>query len=66
MEAVVKTMLSLEAFMYFNQGPDSGASQPHKHMQLIPFTSLVNKVLPVEQVALKQYSMDGCKMFRLQ
>jgi hypothetical protein len=34
-------------------------------MQLIPFASLVNKVLPVEQVALKQYEMDGCRMFKV-
>ena len=65
LEAVVKTMLSLDAFMYFNQGPHSGASQPHKHMQLIPFASLVGKTLPVEQTALKQYETDRCRMFRV-
>lgn len=53
--AVVKVMLSLNAFMYFNQGKNSGASQPHKHMQLIPFESMQTKNLPVEQVALQQY-----------
>lgn len=64
-EAVVKTMLSLDAFMYFNQGPNSGASQPHKHMQLIPFASLSGGALPVEQAALKQYEADKCRMFRI-
>ena len=63
--AVVKTMLSLNAFMYFNKGPKSGASQPHKHMQLIPFESIETKNLPVEQVALKQFATERSKLFRL-
>lgn len=58
-------MLSLDAFMYFNQGPDSGASQPHKHMQVIPFASIEGGALPVEQAALKQYEAEQCRMFKL-
>lgn len=58
-------MLSLNAFMYFNQGKNSGASQPHKHMQLIPFESMQTKNLPVEQVALQQYESQRQKLFTL-
>lgn len=63
--AVVKTMLSLNAFMYFNKGSKSGASQPHKHMQLIPFESMYTKNLPVEEVALKQYESERLRLFQL-
>ena len=42
------TCRSLDAMLYFNCGFLSGASIPHKHMQLIPYASLFNSLLPVE------------------
>lgn len=58
-------MLSIDGFMYFNHGSNSGASQPHKHMQLIPFESMHTRNLPVEQIALKQYANERSRFFRL-
>ena len=46
------TCKALDAMLYFNCGFLSGASIPHKHMQLIPYSSLYNSVLPVEEAAL--------------
>ena len=51
MSALV-TCRSLDAMLYFNCGFLSGASIPHKHMQLIPYSSLYNSLLPVEEAAL--------------
>jgi len=32
-----KVMRALNGFCFYNSGPFSGASQPHKHMQIMPF-----------------------------
>jgi ATP adenylyltransferase/5',5'''-P-1,P-4-tetraphosphate phosphorylase II len=37
--------------MYFNCGFNSGASVPHKHMQVIPYASLFGGTLPFEEAA---------------
>ena len=40
-QAALLTMKVLEdAFMYFNSGPIAGASQNHKHMQVVPLKYL--------------------------
>jgi ATP adenylyltransferase len=44
-------MASMNAFMFFNSGFNSGASIMHKHMQIIPYSS-IEGVVPVEQAAL--------------
>ncbi len=49
--------------MYFNCGFLSGASIPHKHMQLIPYSSLYGSLLPVENAALTIEGKE--KMFHL-
>ena len=36
-----------EAFMYYNSGEVAGASQDHKHMQVIPVQSLPNSKIPI-------------------
>ena len=36
-----------DSFMYYNSGPTAGASQDHKHMQVIPIQSLPNKKIPI-------------------
>jgi len=33
-------MASMNAFMFFNSGFNSGASIMHKHMQIIPYQSM--------------------------
>jgi len=55
------TCRALDAMMFFNCGFLSGASIPHKHIQLIPYRSLYNELLSVEQAALA-YEERG-KMF---
>lgn len=35
--ASFKVMRSLEGFSFYNSGPQSGASQAHKHVQIIPY-----------------------------
>lgn len=37
--AVAKTMKALDGFAFFNCGPNSGYSVPHKHIQVLPFRS---------------------------
>ncbi|KAF2218951.1 HIT-like domain-containing protein [Elsinoe ampelina] len=36
-------------FAFFNSGPDSGASQPHRHLQFVPFEDMQRDV-PEDQV----------------
>jgi len=57
--AAALVIAELQAFMFFNCGPDSGMSVPHKHMQLIPYESLGGK-LPIEEAyfARKAYWKD--------
>ncbi|KAJ0411875.1 hypothetical protein ATCC90586_005970 [Pythium insidiosum] len=40
LRAVWTSMHALDAFAFFNCGYESGASQPHKHMQLISYSSV--------------------------
>lgn len=65
------TMRSLNAFMFFNSGFNSGASIMHKHMQIIPYDSMeadgISTFIPVEQEALayiKQNQVQS-RMFTL-
>ena len=39
-KATCIAMVSLNAFMFFNSGFNSGASIMHKHMQVIPYSSM--------------------------
>jgi ATP adenylyltransferase/5',5'''-P-1,P-4-tetraphosphate phosphorylase II len=47
-------MASMNAFMFFNSGFNSGASIMHKHMQIIPYSSMGSEggLVPVEEAAL--------------
>ena len=72
-KASIITMVSLNAFMFFNQGFNSGASIMHKHMQVIPYDSMhpsydgVKQFIPVEQAALIHVKSAGVssRMFML-
>jgi len=50
-EASLMAMRSLDAFMFYNSGFQSGASILHKHLQVIPYASLQSGLLPVEAAA---------------
>jgi len=39
-KAALTIMKALNGFMFFNCGYNSGASIPHKHMQVIPYDSM--------------------------
>jgi ATP adenylyltransferase len=63
-KAVAITMVSLNAFMFFNSGYNSGASIMHKHMQVIPYQSMgsAGGLVPVEESALqyvKNNNLEG-------
>jgi ATP adenylyltransferase/5',5'''-P-1,P-4-tetraphosphate phosphorylase II len=45
-------MKAIDGFIYFNSGVNSGASVPHKHMQVIPYKSIKENCLPVEEEAI--------------
>ena len=50
--ATLLTMQGLKGFAYFNSGIESGASVPHKHMQVIPYKSITNASLPIMNLDL--------------
>ena len=62
--SAILTCKALDAMLYFNCGFLSGASIPHKHMQLIPYSSLHMSLLPVEQAALS-FDHKGEQLFHL-
>jgi len=47
-EASLKIMKAMDCFIFFNGGPDAGASQEHKHLQAIPYSSFPNQTLPLD------------------
>ena len=49
-EATCITMKTLdESFAYFNSGHKAGASQPHKHIQVIPLTHVPGQRIPIDE-----------------
>lgn len=44
----LKLMKDINGFAFYNSGPNSGHSQPHKHLQLIPFISFPH--VPIEPI----------------
>jgi ATP adenylyltransferase/5',5'''-P-1,P-4-tetraphosphate phosphorylase II len=49
--------------MFYNGGLNAGASQKHKHMQIIPYESFFKNSVPIES-AIKSYQHDD-PFFRL-
>jgi ATP adenylyltransferase len=45
--AILHCLLEIDGFVFFNCGPDSGASQPHKHIQVLPQPLVPNRTLPL-------------------
>lgn len=53
-EAVCIAMKSLdEAFAFFNSGKKAGASQDHKHVQVIELKQMPGQKIPIDEVVLK-------------
>jgi ATP adenylyltransferase/5',5'''-P-1,P-4-tetraphosphate phosphorylase II len=65
--AALLTCKALNGMMYFNCGFNSGASIPHKHMQVIPYDALYGGVLPFELAADRHASTSssGEVLFKL-
>lgn len=36
-EAVARTLAEVDGLVFYNSGPEAGASQEHRHLQLVPF-----------------------------
>jgi ATP adenylyltransferase len=51
---------ALEGLLFFNSGPDSGSSQPHKHVQIFPKEALelpiIKKITEHVNSASKTYN----------
>jgi ATP adenylyltransferase len=48
-EASIKAMKALDGFLFYNSDPVAGASESHKHLQVIPVSSLPNKRIPINE-----------------
>ena len=47
----MKTMK--KSFMFFNSGEKAGASQQHKHFQVMDLEHVPNEELPIEKVVME-------------
>ena len=56
--AALKVMKALDCFVFFNGGPDAGASQKHKHLQAIPYNSFPNHTIPLNALIEKTKESD--------
>lgn len=52
-EAAITVMKALDGFLFYNSDPISGASQSHKHMQVIPISSLPYKKIPINEKVIE-------------
>lgn len=57
-EALLFCLAEIDGIAFYNAGTSAGASQPHKHLQLIPFSGLTNNELPIEPL-LQSVKMSG-------
>jgi ATP adenylyltransferase/5',5'''-P-1,P-4-tetraphosphate phosphorylase II len=46
-------MKAMDGFLFYNSSPVAGASQSHKHMQVIPVGSLPNKKIPINDKVME-------------
>jgi ATP adenylyltransferase len=52
--AIADLLRSLEGLVFLNGGKQAGASQRHKHLQLVPMRAAIEAVLPSTRVELPQ------------
>lgn len=57
-EAMLIALTEIDGLAFYNAGQVAGASQPHKHVQLIPLTESPAPRLPIEPL-LRFAKMDG-------
>ena len=58
-EAALITMKALDGFVFYNSCKEAGASQPHKHLQVIPVQSL-----PYSRIPINDKVMDIIKQMK--
>jgi len=60
-EAALGVMSEIRpALLFYNSGEQSGASQPHKHLQLVPLPLLPDRAeLPIEPALMRVQARDG-------
>jgi len=56
--ALLICLAEIDGLGFYNAGPAAGASQHHKHLQLIPLSALSNPQLPIEPL-LRSVKMAG-------
>ena len=56
--ASLKVMKALTGFVFFNSAPNAGASQEHKHLQAIPYSSYPNQSVPIDTLIEQAYKDD--------
>ena len=57
-EALLLCLTEIDGLAFYNAGPTAGASQRHKHLQLIPLSAFPNSQLPIEPL-LRSVKMTG-------
>ena len=61
-EALCRCLKEVEGLFFYNGGPAAGASQPHKHLQLVPQQSMH---LPIETAIHATNFVDGIGQSRI-
>lgn len=54
-EALVRCLQEVDGLAFFNSGKQAGASQPHKHLQVVPYSESL-RCFPMEQVIAQAIS----------
>ena len=70
-EVSFKVLNALDGFAFYNSGPNSGASQPHKHIQIMPFDKdikfdipkLISQIIAASQDKIEVFQ---CPLFKFQ
>ena len=63
--ASLKVMKTLRGLIFFNSGPKSGASQEHKHLQAIPYSSYPNHSIPIDVLIENYLAEEDSQYFTL-
>ncbi|MBI3806930.1 MAG: phosphorylase [Nitrospirae bacterium] len=56
--ALLICLAEIDGLAFYNAGPTAGASQRHKHLQLVPLSALPNSQFPIEPL-LRSVKMAG-------
>lgn len=61
----MKVIHSMDGLCYFNCGPLSGASQPHKHLQVIPRNKKFPIEILVDRIETDNSNTDSHRLYRI-